>query len=73
MSDATKPTEIDDADLDAAGGISPDMTIKGASTPGLLDADRTMGVRKLGVRENGVRMKGVRLNGIREMGVRKKG
>ena len=73
MTDTTKPTEIDDADLDAAGGLSPDMTIKTASTSGLLDSERVMGVRKFGVRENGVRKNGVRLNGIREMGVRKKG
>ena len=68
MTDKTKPTEIDDVELDAAGGLSPDMTIKGASTSGLLDGERVMGVRKFGVRENGVR-----LNGIRDFGIRKKG
>ena len=73
MTDKTKPTEIDDSDLDAAGGVSPDMAIKGASTPGLLDGERVMGVRKFGVRDNGVRKNGVRLNGIRDFGIRKKG
>ena len=73
MTDRKQPTEIDDADLDVAGGLSPDMKIRTASTSGLLDADRTMGVRVPGIRENGVRKNGVRLNGVRKTGIRTKG
>lgn len=73
MTDKNTPSEIDDAELDMVGGVSPDMKIRAASTSGQLDADRKLGVRYNGVRAKGVRVGGLRDNGIRVPGVRKKG
>ena len=73
MTDKNKPTELDDADLDVAGGVSPDMMIKSASTPGSLDGVRANGIRWPGVDEDRVRKNGVRLTGVRDNGIRKKG
>lgn len=73
MSDTNEPTQIDDADLDIAGGVSPDMKIRKAATSAALDGDVTMGVRKAGLRNNGIQAHGVRAGGVRVGGIRKKG
>lgn len=73
MSETNKPTQIEDADLDMAGGALPDMKIRKAATSVALDGDVTMGVRKAGLRDNGIRAHGVRVGGVRVGGIRKKG
>lgn len=73
MTDQTKPSEIEDADLDVSAG----MQIKGAATSGKIELDRTTGYRKNGLREQGVRVQGIRdpghLTGVRKNGIRKAG
>ena len=69
MTDKTKPTEIDDADLDISAGLQ----IKGASTSGNIELDRTTGFRKTGIRVGSVRLPGVRDDGSTDFGMRKEG
>ena len=73
MTDKTQPTEINDADLDAANGGAPDLKIRTASTAGTLDMQRVMGVRMDGIRKSGVRKSGIRQKGIRHLGIRANG
>ncbi len=68
MTDKSKPSEIADADLDAAGGLSPDMKIRKAATSVALDGDVTMGVRAKGIRVGGLGDMGVRVSGVRKRG-----
>lgn len=46
MTDKTKPTEIDDTDLDVSAGLQ----IKGASTSSNIELDSVSGYRKNGAR-----------------------
>ena len=68
MTDKSKPSEIEDADLDAAGGLSPDMKIRKAATSVALDGDVTMGGRTKGIRVGGLVDLGVRVSGVRKRG-----
>ena len=69
MTDKSKPTEIDDADLDVSAGLQ----IKGASTSSNIELDSVSGYRKNGVRFQGVRVPGLREQGNPVAGVRKNG
>lgn len=66
MTDKTKPTEIADTDLDVSAGLQ----IKGASTSGNIELDRTTGFRKNGIRVGGIRVPGARKDGSTDFGVR---
>ncbi len=69
MTDKTKPTEIDDVDLDVSAGLQ----IKGASTSSNIELDRTTGYRETGIRVGGVRLPGARKDGTTDFGIRKLG
>ena len=68
MTNKTKPTEIEDADLDVAGGLSPDMKIRTAATAGTIDGVRKNDIRVGGNPINGVRQRGIRVTGVHDKG-----